>query len=103
MNSSPLSFLADESCDFSVIRALRSVAYSVKAVAEISPSLPDEMVLELVVAENRKDAPVLAAALQGKVDIFVTGDRRDFGYLFGRVLQGVKILTPADALEAVSS
>ncbi|MFZ4440079.1 MAG: PIN domain-containing protein [Syntrophales bacterium] len=48
-----------------------------------------------------KDAPVLAAALQGKVDIFVTGDRRDFGNLFGQVLQGVKILTPADTLEAV--
>jgi len=48
-----------------------------------------------------KDAPVLAAALQGKVDIFVTGDRRDFGHLFGQVLEGVKVLTPADALEAV--
>lgn len=51
----------------------------------------------------RKDAPVLAAALQGKVDIFVTGDRRDFGHLFGQVWEGVKILTPADALEAVGS
>ena len=50
----------------------------------------------------RKDAPVLAAALQGKVDIFVTGDRRDFGHLFRQVLEGVKILTPADALEAVT-
>ena len=49
----------------------------------------------------QKDAPVLAAALQGKVDLFVTGDRRDFGHLFGRVLHGVKVLTPADALEAV--
>jgi predicted nucleic acid-binding protein len=48
-----------------------------------------------------KDAPVLAAALQGNVDIFVTGDRRDFGHLFGQVLEGVKVLTPADALEAV--
>jgi predicted nucleic acid-binding protein len=50
----------------------------------------------------RKDAPVLAAALQGKVDIFVTGDRRDFGHLFGQVLEGAKVLTPADALEAVT-
>jgi predicted nucleic acid-binding protein len=50
----------------------------------------------------KKDAPVLAAALQGKVDIFVTGDRRDFGHLFGQVLEGVKILTPADVLEVVS-
>ena len=48
-----------------------------------------------------KDAPVLAAAFQGKIDIFVTGDRRDFGHLFGQVLEGVKILSPADALEAV--
>lgn len=44
----------------------------------------------------RKDAPVLAAALQGKVDIFVTGDRRDFGHLFGQIWEGVKILSPAD-------
>ena len=49
-----------------------------------------------------KDAPVLAAARQGKADIYVTGDRRDFGHLFGQVLQGVKILTPADTLEAVT-
>ena len=50
----------------------------------------------------QKDAPVLAAALQGKVDIFVTGDRRDFGHLFGQALEGVKILTPADALATVT-
>jgi len=49
-----------------------------------------------------KDAPVLAAAFQGKVDIFVTGDRRDFGHLFGQALEGVKILNPADALEVVA-
>ncbi len=53
MNIKPLRFLADESCDFSVIRALRSVGYSVDAIAEISPSLPDEAVLELAVAESR--------------------------------------------------
>jgi uncharacterized protein len=49
----------------------------------------------------QKDAPVLAAALQGNVDIFVTGDRHDFGHLFGRVLHGVKALSAADALEAI--
>jgi predicted nuclease of predicted toxin-antitoxin system len=52
LNTKPLSFLADESCDFSIIRALRQAGYSVKAIAEISPSLPDENVLELAVAEN---------------------------------------------------
>ena len=53
MNPKPLRFLADESCDFSIIRALRSVGYSVDAIAEISPSLPDEAVLKLAVAEGR--------------------------------------------------
>ncbi len=53
MSLKQLSFLVDESCDFSVIRALRQEGYAVKAIAEISPSLPDEMVLELAVAENR--------------------------------------------------
>ena len=53
MSAKRLSFLADESCDFSVIRALRQVGYSVHAIAEISPSLPDEDVLESAVAENR--------------------------------------------------
>jgi len=53
LNTKPLSFLADESCDFSVIRALRAAGYSVKAIAEISPSLLDEVVLELAVAEKR--------------------------------------------------
>ena len=53
MNAKTLSFLADESCDFSVIRALRAVGYFVNAIAEISPSLLDESVLELAVAENR--------------------------------------------------
>lgn len=53
MNTKPLRFLADESCDFSVIRAQRTEGYSVDAVAEISPSLPDEAVLELAVSGNR--------------------------------------------------
>ena len=53
MSAERLNFLADESCDFSVIRALRQAGYSVNAIAEISPSLPDEDVLELAVAENR--------------------------------------------------
>jgi hypothetical protein len=38
LNAKPWSFLADESCDLSVIRVLRQVDYSVKAIAEISPS-----------------------------------------------------------------
>jgi len=53
LNLKPLRFLADESCDYSVIRALRTAGYSVDAIAEIAPSLSDEAVLELAVTENR--------------------------------------------------
>jgi predicted nucleic acid-binding protein len=48
-----------------------------------------------------KDAPILAAAVQAGADLLVTGDRRHFGPLFGRSLQGVRILSLADGLAAV--
>jgi predicted nucleic acid-binding protein len=48
-----------------------------------------------------KDAPILAAAVQAKVDILVTGDRADFGGLYARPLRGLEILPPRAALERV--
>lgn len=46
-----------------------------------------------------KDAPVMAAAVEAKADVLVTGDRRDFGHLYNKVVEGVLVLTPVDALE----
>lgn len=46
-------FLADESCDFAVVRALRSVGYNVIAVAEVIPSASDEQVLQFAAREKR--------------------------------------------------
>jgi len=48
-----------------------------------------------------KDAPIMAAAVSGCVDILVTGDRRDFGHLFGKNVEGVLVLSPREALEEV--
>lgn len=48
-----------------------------------------------------KDAPILAAAIHAQADLLVTGDRRDFGHLFGRVLRGTRVVTPAAALDLV--
>jgi uncharacterized protein len=48
-----------------------------------------------------KDAPILAAAVLARADLLVTGDRRHFGPLFGRTLQGVCILALTDGLAAV--
>ena len=38
-----------------------------------------------------KDAPVLAAALACAADVFVTGDVRHFGHLFGQRIDGVRV------------
>jgi predicted nucleic acid-binding protein len=45
-----------------------------------------------------KDAPILAAAAQARCDVLVTGDRTDFGHLYGTRLRGLEVLSPADAL-----
>lgn len=48
-----------------------------------------------------KDAPILAAAVHAGADLLVTGDTRDFGHLFGRVLRGTRVVTPASAIDLV--
>jgi uncharacterized protein DUF5615 len=42
-----MRFVADESCDFSVVRALRDAGHHVTAIAEIAPRIEDEEVLKL--------------------------------------------------------
>ena len=48
-----MKFLADESCDFSVVRILRHAGYEVLAVSEISPSAEDLEVIQLALQEKR--------------------------------------------------
>ena len=48
-----------------------------------------------------KDAPVLAAAVHEKADLFVTGDARHFGHLFGHIVRGTRVVTLASALDVV--
>ena len=45
-----------------------------------------------------KDAPILLAAIQAKATHLLTGDKRHFGRYFGRTIEGVMILPPADYL-----
>jgi predicted nuclease of predicted toxin-antitoxin system len=48
-----VQFLADESCDFSVVRALRTAGHDVLAVAELSPGSDDALILDLALREQR--------------------------------------------------
>ena len=60
-----MRFLADESCDFTVVRALRSSGHDVLAVSEFQRRSVDEELMELALAERR---------------ILLTEDK-DFGWL----------------------
>ena len=74
-----MRFLADESCDFAAVRALRNAGHDVVAVAEISPRAEDVHVLHL--------------ASQGE-RILLTEDK-DFGQLVfahGQPTRGVIFL-----------
>jgi predicted nucleic acid-binding protein len=44
-----------------------------------------------------KDVPILAAAIAAQSSALVTGDRHDFGHLYGTAIEGVAVLTPAEA------
>lgn len=48
-----MRLLADESCDFAVVRALRAAGRDVVAVVELSLRAEDEQVMDLAVREGR--------------------------------------------------
>ena len=48
-----LRFLADESCDFAIVRALRDAGHDVLAVADVSPRAPDPDVIDRAVRDSR--------------------------------------------------
>ena len=65
MSVAPLRFLADESCDFTIVRALRADGYDVVAVGESMSRSVDALVIEQASREQR---------------ILLTEDK-DFGWL----------------------
>jgi predicted nuclease of predicted toxin-antitoxin system len=65
MSSSPLRFLADESCDFAIVRALRAGGYDVLAVSEVTQRSDDRKLIDQAHRERR---------------ILLTEDK-DFGWL----------------------
>lgn len=48
-----MRFLADESCDFAIVRALREAGHDVLAVAEVFPRSEDSAVLIQALSEER--------------------------------------------------
>ena len=48
-----MRFLADESCDFSVVRSLRADGHDVVAIADVLPASDDALVMDLARREQR--------------------------------------------------
>jgi predicted nucleic acid-binding protein len=48
---------------------------------------------ELQVPLAEKDRPILCGAIAGEADFLLTGDKKDFGHLFAKTVQGVKVVT----------
>ena len=74
-----MRLLADESCDFAVVRALREAGFDVTAVSESAPGAEDHVVIELAIHEQR----------------MVIAEDKDFGqlvYAEGRATGGVLLL-----------
>ena len=53
MSVKDIRFLADECCDFIVVRTLRNIGYDVLSVSEVFSSASDLQVLKRAVDENR--------------------------------------------------
>jgi hypothetical protein len=45
-----------------------------------------------------KDAPILLAAMEAQATYLITGDVRHFGLYFGKHIEGILILLPANYL-----
>ena len=84
-----MRFLADESCDFRVVRILRAAGYDVQSIVETSPRLEDDAVSDRALRERR---------------ILITEDK-DFGQMVfagGRQVLGVIFLRyPSNARERI--
>jgi uncharacterized protein len=66
-----------------LLRAVRVVPESSAQLGSAGSSLP------------AKDRPILAAAVAANATFLVTGDYRHFGALYGHVVGGVEVVSPA--------
>lgn len=76
--------------------ALQELRALLQGTEQVQPAtlLPLPPSISLV----KKDAPILQAAIATKATHLLTGDVKHFGSLFGRIIEGVLVLLPAEYL-----
>ena len=58
---------------------------SIEVVTSVQFALPVEL--------SDKDVPILCAAIRSNCDLLLTGDKRDFGHLYGETVLGVSVVS----------
>jgi len=53
--------------------------------------VPNELLHEDIIL-SEKDRPILGSAIAARCDYLLTGDKRDFGHLYGKTIAGVKVV-----------
>lgn len=94
-----MHFLADESCDFAVVRALRAAGYDVKAVAEVALGATDDVVLELA---SRERCVLLTEDKDFGQLIFAAGSST-YGVILIRYPASARSLLPPVILDLVNT
>jgi len=94
-----MRFLADESCDFAVVRALRAAGHDVVAVAEIARGAKDPEVIRLARDEGR----VLLTEDKDFGQLVHAGGQAGIGVVFLRFPAPVRAHAPTAVLELVSN
>lgn len=59
------------------------------ARVEVVPSVRFGLSVELA----EKDVPILCAAIRANCDALATGDKRHFGHLYSKVMDGVRVIS----------
>lgn len=94
-----MRFLADESCDFAVVRSLRGAGHDMVAVAEAMRGASDEEVIHLAASERR----ILITEDKDFGQLVFAAARANSGVLFVRYPLAARDSLAATILELVSS
>ena len=78
------------------LKKLEKLLTKVQIIPDVDLQLPCPIDLP------EKDRPVFMAALAGKADYLITGDRSHFGKYYGKTIQGIKIQPPKDYLSSLT-
>ena len=84
------------------VGAVEALSAALEAVTSVTEARPSAMEVAASAAlADPADVPILAAAIQCRADVLVTGDRRAFGRHFRTRLNDVEVLVLRDALRRV--